>query len=456
VSSLTHAVGTGGQAATVRGTRLAGPGNVLAIVRDVEISEPLPDIAARDECGRRILRAWLLVRLCTEPLGFVMLDVPEDGLSATTVADAVLRRFGQRIRAGVTEAGGQLGETLPAGGLVLPGRTSYLARREDVLVAAPPITVVICTHERADLLARCLESVLAQEYPNFRVLVVDNAPTTDATAKVVQRFAQRGPVEYVVAEVRGLAHARNVAHAHAPGETLASIDDDEVADRYWLAEVARAFADHPEADVVTGMILPAELETAPQMWFEQFGGHSKGRDFTRAVFSPATAHLQNPLFPLPPFGAGGNMVFRAAALDRIGGFDVALGSGTPAMGGEDTLAFSLILRTGGTIVFQPTAFVRHHHRRDIDGLLKQFRGYGTGLTAVYTGLVLRQPLVLFALLRLAPRAIREVLGSGGLRTAMLEADFPRELLKENRRGLLRGPAAYLRGRRLERSRRSTS
>jgi hypothetical protein len=200
----------------------------------------------------------------------------------------------------------------------------------------------------------------------------------------------------------------------------------------------------------------AELETAPQMWFEQFGGHSKGRGFNRAVFSPATEHLQSPLFPLPPFGAGGNMVFRASALDRIGGFDAALGAGTLAMGGEDTLAFSLVLRAGGTIVFQPTAFVRHYHRRDIDGLLKQLRGYGTGLTAVYTSLVLRQPLVVFALLRLAPRAVREVLGSRGLRTATMEADFPGELMKQNRRGLLRGPVAYLRARRLERSRRSTS
>jgi hypothetical protein len=196
------------------------------------------------------------------------------------------------------------------------------------------------------------------------------------------------------------------------------------------------------------MIVPLELETEAQIWFEQFGGHSKGRGFGQMVFSPATAHIQSPLFPLPPFGAGGNMVFRGGVLERFGGFDAALGSGTPAMGGEDTLAFMRVLRAKGTIVFQPTAMVRHLHRRDLEGLRRQFLGYGTGLTATYMSLLLKDPLAIFPLLRLAPRAFREVLGSGGLRHATLEADFPAELLAANRRGLLRGPWAYLRSRRL--------
>jgi GT2 family glycosyltransferase len=146
------------------------------------------------------------------------------------------------------------------------------------------------------------------------------------------------------------------------------------------------------------------------------------------------------------------MAFRADAIRRLGGFDVALGAGTAAMGGEDTHAFTRLLRAGGTIVFQPSALVRHHHRRDIDGLRTQFIGYGTGLTAMYTSLLLKQPWVIFALLRLAPRALREVLGSGGMRTATLQPDFPRELLQTNRFGLMRGPLAYVRSRWLERAR----
>src|SRR5205823_3427276 len=184
----------------------------------------------------------------------------------------------------------------------------------------------------------------------------------------------------------------------------------EVADRYWLAEIARAFAEHPTADVVSGVIVPAELETRAQVWFEEFGGHSKGRGFTPAVFSPATAKIQNPLYPLPPFGTGANMAFRPGVIERIGGFDPALGAGTPAMGSEDTLAFAQVLRGGGTIVYQPTAVTRHVHRRDLAGLRKQLVGYGVGTAAAFTALVMREPRVVFGLVRLVPTVLRDLFG----------------------------------------------
>ena len=211
--------------------------------------------------------------------------------------------------------------------------------------------------------------------------------------------------------------------------------------------MARALADHPEADVVSGVIVPAELETPAQLWFEQFGGHSKGRGFRPDVFSPATAHRQSPLYPLPPFGTGANMTFRPGVIERIGGFDTALGAGTPAMGSEDTLAFTQVLVDGGTIVYQPTAVTHHYHRRDLEGLQKQMVGYGVGLTAAYTSLLLRRPGLVWRLLKLAPVALRDLTGEDSLRVATLRDDFPRDLLTANRRGMLAGPSAYLKGRR---------
>lgn len=422
---------------------------VPGVVGDIELSEPLPDLAAYDPAGRRVGQAWLLVRLFSEPLGLLTLDLPDQGVPAPMLAAAIERGYRPAIRARVSAAGGDPDASI-LDGVRLPGQSPFLARRDEVLRSAPPITVVLCTRERPEALAVCLESLLAQAYPSFRVLVVDNAPTSDATEQVVKAASVRGPVDYLRAPIPGLSHARNVAVAAAPGEILAWIDDDEVADPHWLAEIARALYEHPDADVVSGVIVPAELETVAQVWFEQFGGHSKGRGFTPAVFSPATRKQQSPLYPLPPFGTGANMAFRPGVIERIGGFDTALGAGTPAMGSEDTLAFTQVLRTKGTIVYQPTALVRHYHRRDYAGLHKQMVGYGTGLTAAYTSLILRNPLVLVPLVRLVPTALRDVLGNDGLRTATLQDDFPRELLTANRRGMLRGPRAYLAGRRRDR------
>jgi GT2 family glycosyltransferase len=434
----------------VRTTPRADPrAELSAAVRDLELSEPLPGIGPIDS-GGRVGRVWLLVRLFTEPLGFVVLDVPDEGLAGEQIAAQVTARFRDDIVERVAAAGAVPADALPSGliptgGLTVPGPVPFLVRREEVLRTAPPITVVVCTRERPDRLAACLDSLLSQAYPRLRILVVDNAPVSDATRVVAQAAATRGAVDYVVEPVPGLSRARNRAVSHAPGEILAWIDDDELADRHWLSEVARALADHPEAEVVSGVIVPAELRTAAQILFEQFGGHSKGRGFTPDVFSPATAHRQSPLYPLPPFGTGANMTFRPGVIEGIGGFDAALGAGTPAMGSEDTLAFTQVLRQGGTIVYQPTAITRHYHREDLDGLRAQLRAYGTGLTAAYTSLLLHDPRVMVGLLRLLPTALRDLRSPDSVRNAGLDEHFPPDLMAANRRGMLAGPWAYLRG-----------
>ena len=424
-----------------------------AAVYDIDVADPLPTVPAVGADGRRVRQAWMLVRLFTEPVGTVLTDVPETGLRPADVAAAIDAELGAALAPKLAEQGLS---ALPIDGITPDVEPAFLARRREVLATAPHITVVICTRERPGALARCLDSLLAQNYPGFRVLVVDNAPVTEATAEVVRSAARRGPVDYLVEPKAGLSFARNAAVAAAPGEILAWIDDDEYADENWLAEVARALADHPEADVISGVIVPAELETQAQLWFEQFGGHSKGRGFKPDVFSPATAHIQSPLYPLPPFGTGANMTFRPGVIERIGGFDTALGAGTPAMGSEDTLAFTQVLVTGGTIVYQPSAVTHHYHRRDFEGLEKQMVGYGAGLTAAYTSLLMHRPGLLWPLIKLAPGALRDLTGSDSLRVSTLKEDFPRELLKANRRGMLAGPRAYLKGRRAARAKTRSS
>lgn len=419
-----------------------------ASIHDIELSEPLATIGAADADGRRTAQAWLLVRLFSEPIGTLLLDVPAEGLRPAELATAIDVEFGAALAPRLAEVGLT---QVPVTGITTLVQPAFLARRTEVLADAQPITVVICTRERPGALARALDSLLAQNYPDFRILVVDNAPATEATAEVVRSAARRGKVEYLVEPKAGLSFARNTAVAAAPGEILAWLDDDEVADPNWLAEVARALADHPEADVISGVIVPAELATRAQLWFEQFGGHSKGRGFTPDVFGPATAHKQSPLYPLPPFGTGANMTFRPGVIERIGGFDTALGAGTPAMGSEDTLAFTQVLVGGGTIVYQPSAVTHHYHRRDVEGLHKQMVGYGAGLTAAYTSLLVKSPRLLWPLIKLAPGALRDLTGGDSLRVSGLQDDFPRELLKANRRGMLAGPRAYFKGRRAARA-----
>jgi hypothetical protein len=194
---------------------------------------------------------------------------------------------------------------------------------------------------------------------------------------------------------------------------------------------------------VAGIMLPAELQTSAQVRFEQYGGHHKHRGFSATTFSPKTASLQSPLFPLPPFGTGGNMAFKREALIEIGGFDPALGAGTLSLGGEDSRAFTELLLLGGTVVYEPSAITHHFHRVSHADLRKQRFGYGVGLTAFYTSLLLSRPGCVGGLIRLSPNFLREAFGPASLRSGQLPSDFPSDLRWANRQGLVEGPVRYL-------------
>ena len=243
--------------------------------------------------------------------------------------------------------------------------------------------------------------------------MVDNAPSDDRTQRLVEGFACELEVRYVAEPRPGLSWARNRAIDASGSEVIAWVDDDETCDRWWAMEIARAFVEIPAADAVTGLVAPGELETQCQAWFEQYSGVRRGRGFTRQVFSPATAHRQSPLYPLPPYGAGANMAFRRDAIERIGRFDTALGTGTSTLAGEDTAALSTLLLAGGTIVYQPSAIVHHRHRRDYAALQRVMLGYGRGLSAYYASMVVRHPGCMPELLRLSRRVLSGQMSGGG-------------------------------------------
>jgi len=403
---------------------------------DVELTQPLP--ALLPDGDRR--RAWVLARLYTEPVGALMLPIPEEGLTPDQVAVAVWAQVREAVQDRFRSAGRPGPQTLPGGGLdAAPEEWPFLRHRAEVLAEAPFISVVICTRDRADQLRVCLGWLEGQEYPKFEVVVVDNAPGGDDVPGVVAAWRGAVSCRYVAEPRGGLSWARNAGLAAASGDIVAFLDDDEEPDRHWLSELAKGFARSADIGAVTGNILPARLDTPAQELFEMAGGHSMRRGFTAAIFSPKGP--QSPLFPLPPFGAGGNMAYRRDVLARIRGFDVALGAGTPARGGEDTFALTMTMLAGYSIAFEPAAFVRHNHYKDIDGLTRQWHGYGTGLTAFYAALLRRRPGVLPRLIALIPHAARYLRPAGDDHDGIMS--LPASVRHRQRQGMLNGPVAYI-------------
>lgn len=101
---------------------------------------------------------------------------------------------------------------------------------------APACTVVLNTYNRADVLPRALESVLAQTHPDFEVVVVDDG-STDNTAEVVAEVTDPR-VRYVHQENAGLSAARNTGIGQARGRYVVFLDDDDHVVPTWLERLA--------------------------------------------------------------------------------------------------------------------------------------------------------------------------------------------------------------------------
>ena len=89
--------------------------------------------------------------------------------------------------------------------------------------------------------------------------------------------------------------------------------------------------------------------------------------------------------------SGANMAFRTSALRAVGGFDPALGAGSPGIGGDDLAAFFQIIMAGHTLVYEPGAIVASPPSPRLCGLRKQVHGYGVGLTAYLTKCLIDRP-----------------------------------------------------------------
>ena len=218
---------------------------------------------------------------------------------------------------------------LPPVGLARPEWTRCVGRR--LVAGGPKITVVIATRDRTESLLRCLASLSRVNYPAFDVVVVDSAPSGETTARTLNGN-RRGPfpLRYLRVSRPGLALAHNAALPAVTGEIVAITDDDVEVEPDWLAALAEAFAES-NATCVTGLILPAELETRAQLLVEQAGGF--GRGFTRRTFSRAMPE-PDPLFPFAAgrFGSGANMAFRTDWLVARKGFRSCYRRGQPGAG----------------------------------------------------------------------------------------------------------------------------
>ncbi len=112
------------------------------------------------------------------------------------------------------------------------------------------VSVIIPTHDRAPVITRAIDSVLAQEGTELEVIVVDDG-STDATREVIaSRYAGDERVVYLFREQTGVAGARNAGLAGARGELIAFLDSDDVWRPGKLSLQLACLARVPEAGMI--------------------------------------------------------------------------------------------------------------------------------------------------------------------------------------------------------------
>jgi hypothetical protein len=135
--------------------------------------------------------------------------------------------------------------------------------------------------------------------------------------------------------------------------------------------------------IVTGNILPLELETPAQRLFELYGG--LGRGFEQRIVNRDWFNQFSRGVPTWTLGATANAAFRADIFTHpwIGLMNEALGPGMPSGTGEDIYLFYKVLKAGYTLVYQPEAYVWHKHRHGMPALRRQLFSYSKGYVAYH-------------------------------------------------------------------------
>ena len=310
-----------------------------------------------------------------------------------------------------------------------------------------PVSVVIATHNRPASLVACLDSVLAQRHRRFEVLVVDNGPGDDETRELVAEMTRRNPrLRYLREPRAGASLARNRGWREARHPIVAFLDDDVIADPDWLPSLLQGFSRAAGVWAVTGRIVANELETPAQQWLEAYGGFDKGPN--PRVFDMNGHAVASPLYPYLPgaFGSGANIAVCRSVLSRLGGFDEALGPGTPARGGEDLAIMASVILAGGRLAYEPAALVRHAHHREYTQHRRVMLGYGLGLGAFLAKIVADDPRRLVDVAKRAAPGVGYLLAPGSPKNARKSADYPAELGRLEHLGFVAGPAAYVVGR----------
>ena len=199
---------------------------------------------------------------------------------------------------------------------------------------------IIGTLNRPQELKYCIESLLAQTYAEYEIIIVDQS-ADNLTEKVVESFNEK-PIVYNHVDFKGLSKARNYAIALASGTYICLTDDDAYYDSNYLATLKKHYEKRPD-QIISGYMWDA----VNRRDFIDYSNISSGkplsvREIIRKCPSPA-------------------ITFPKSAVQKIGGFDEDFGVGAKYGAGEETDFLLRAFWKNFDVVYWPDVKVQHPH-----------------------------------------------------------------------------------------------
>ena len=228
------------------------------------------------------------------------------------------------------------------------------------------LTILICTHNRVELLARVLTSLNEALRPSdwsVELLVAANA-CSDGTHNLLENYRERQTqtgqirMEWFQERTPGKSYALNSAIPRLTGDVVAFVDDDHQVDLGFLINICRAVDSYPNATMFCGRILPDWDGNEPN-WVHDDGPY-------RIYPLPVPRYDQGPI-PKPilretgPLPGGGNLFLRVDIFKRAGLFSTDLGPKGHNLGGGEDSAFILhALNSGEHLQYVPDVLQYHY------------------------------------------------------------------------------------------------
>lgn len=208
---------------------------------------------------------------------------------------------------------------------------------------SPSVSIITPAYNATAFLTQSVESVLAQTFDDFELLISDDG-STDGTLELAREWARKDPrVHVLTGRNGGTSSARSRAMRHARGSYFALLDSDDVWFPTFLASQMAVFESHPEADVVTGNAY-------------NFGGPFDGQPLVPAG---STCRELSLLDIIENENAVRIMsVFRRSVFERVGGFDPDLWYA------EDYDYWIRAALAGFTLVTHPVPLALYRRRDD--------------------------------------------------------------------------------------------